>query len=113
MRAIQVQTVSLLIFAGCVSGVLAQQPPPATPLTTVPRVVRISGAFHAMDGRPAAPVERVTLSICSEERGGVPLWQETQNATVDGDGHYSVLMGSTLTEGMPFDQVALLEEETA
>ena len=78
---------------------------------TVPRVVCISGAFSPMDDRPVVPVERVTLSIYSEERGGMPLWQETQNATVRGDGHYSVLMGSTLTEGIPFDQVAL-EEKT-
>lgn len=96
--------VVLAVVAVCIGSLAwAQQPPPATPLTTVPRVVRVSGAFHPADGQPVAPVEGVTLAIYGEERGGVALWQETQNATVDGDGHYSVLMGSTLVEGIPLE----------
>ena len=33
----------------------------------------------------------------------VPLWQETQNVNVDTEGRYSVLMGSTLNDGMPLE----------
>src|SRR6202049_1407634 len=38
--------------------------------------------------------------------GGTALWQETQNLSVDSDGHYSVLLGATRTEGLPLELFA-------
>src|SRR5579883_42848 len=73
------------------------------PVTTVPRLVRISNTFHPANGMPAAPVESVTFSVYREETGGVPLWQETQNVNIDAEGQYTVLMGSTLNDGVPLD----------
>jgi trimeric autotransporter adhesin len=72
-------------------------------VTAVPRLVRISNTFHPANGMPAAPVESVTLFVYREETGGTPLWQETQNVNVDAEGHYTVLMGSTLNDGVPLD----------
>jgi len=72
-------------------------------VTTVPRLVRVSNTFHPANGLPAAPVESVTLSVYSEETGGTPLWQETQNVNIDADGRYTVLMGSTQNDGVPLD----------
>jgi hypothetical protein len=48
-------------------------------------------------------VESVIFSIYKEQEGGAPLWQETQNVTLDQENHYSVLIGSTLNEGMPLE----------
>ncbi|MBV8905095.1 MAG: hypothetical protein JOZ22_15815, partial [Acidobacteriia bacterium] len=66
-------------------------------------MVRISDTFHPANGMPVAPVESITLAVYREEVGGTPLWQETQNVTVDAEGHYTALMGSTLNEGIPLD----------
>src|ERR1700691_6291980 len=55
------------------------------------------------------PVESVTLSVYSEQTGGSALWQETQNVAVDGEGKYSVLMGSTQNEGVPLDLLSAAE----
>jgi Chaperone of endosialidase len=81
------------------SGLFAQ--PQAAP--SVPRLIRIASTFHPANGLAASPVESVTLSVYREERGGVPLWSETQNVDVDPEGHYTVLMGSTLPDGVPPD----------
>jgi Chaperone of endosialidase len=80
--------------AGCIA---AQQ------VTTVPRLVRISNTFRPANGQSAAPVEGVTLSIYRDEREGAPLWQETQNVSVDSDGRYSVMLGATLNDGLPVE----------
>src|SRR5438045_1718460 len=68
---------------------------------TVPRLVRFTGSFHPING--AASSESVTLAVYREQSGGAPLWQEVQNVEVDREGHYSLLMGSTLNDGMPMD----------
>ena len=72
-------------------------------VTTVPRLVRIGNTFHPSNGQPAAPVEGVTLSIYRDEREGAPLWQETQNVSVDSDGRYSLLLGATMNDGLPVE----------
>ena len=74
----------------------------ATTITAVPHVVRISSSFHPANGS-AASVESATLAIYAEENEGSPLWQETQNVPIDTDGHYTVLLGSTLNEGLPLE----------
>jgi hypothetical protein len=94
---------SVVLLSGFLSGISAQQGPTTTPLTTVPRLVRISNTFHPANGLAAAPVEGVTFSIYKEEQGGTPLWQETQNVTVDAEGRYTALMGLTLNDGMPLE----------
>jgi trimeric autotransporter adhesin len=98
-RTILVRTA--LFFLVCITAMQAQRSQPqATPVATVPRLVRVSNTFRPANGLPAAPVESVTFSIYREESGGAPLWQETQNVDVDAEGHYTALMGSTLNEGV-------------
>ncbi|MBV9742635.1 MAG: hypothetical protein JO099_02635, partial [Acidobacteriia bacterium] len=99
MRTILTPIVPALLLLVCVTGLSAQQIQPPT----VPRLLRISSSFHPASGLPVAPVESVTLSVYREEQGGTPLWQETQNVTIDADGRYTVLMGGTLNEGVPLD----------
>jgi hypothetical protein len=45
----------------------------------------------------------ITFALYSDQTGGAALWLEAQNVTADGNGHYSVLLGSTKPEGLPED----------
>jgi hypothetical protein len=103
MRTIITPTLTPVLLLACTAGTQAQQIQAGAPVTTVPRLVRVSNSFHPANGLPAAPVESVTLSVYSAEHEGAPLWQETQNVTVDAEGSYTVLMGATLNDGMPLE----------
>jgi len=70
--------------------------------TTVPNVINYSGTLQMPSGLEALPrVVGVTFAIYRQEDGGAPLWLETQNVTPDSTGHYTVLLGSTKSEGIP------------
>lgn len=64
----------------------------------VPKLVRFNGT-----SQHASSTEGVTLAVYREQTGGAPLWQEVQNVDVDAEGRYSLLMGSTLNDGMPME----------
>jgi hypothetical protein len=51
----------------------------------------------------AGPTESATLSIYKDEQGGTPLWQETQNVTLDPDGDYIAMLGLTQQDRVPLD----------
>ncbi len=86
---------------GMVQNVHAQTPASSA----VDRLFRLSGTFRPADGGTAARVESVTLSIYAEEKGGAPLWQETQQVAIDAEGRYTVLIGSSV-DGVPVDLFA-------
>jgi hypothetical protein len=69
----------------------------------LPRLVRFGGTVKDLDGSPPAGVVGMTFALYSEQAGGAPLWLETQNVSVDSNGHYTVLLGSTKPEGLPAD----------
>lgn len=73
---------------------------------SVPRVMHISGVVAPANGKSAGSVETVTLAIYAEEKGGTPLWEETQQVAVDSNGRYSVLLGATRPDGLPLDLFA-------
>jgi hypothetical protein len=102
MRDHRLQIIAMLLGLFCATVARAQQLQP-TGTTTVPKLVRFNGSFRPANGQQAQPVESVTLSVYSEQTGGTPLWQETQNVAVDGEGKYSVLMGATQNDGVPLD----------
>ena len=79
--------------------VLSAQETPST--SSVPRLIRISNAFRPANRQPPERIEGATLFIYRDEQGGAPLWQETQNVGLDAEGRYSVLLGSTLNDGLP------------
>ena len=113
----QVSCVVCLVTLVCIAGVTglhaqtdsaratAVQQTPVTPavLTPVPRVIWFNGAFRPADRRPVAAVETVTVAVYREREGGVAVWQETQIVTMEADGRYSLLMGSTSSDGMPLE----------
>ncbi len=92
-----------ILALSSLSILFAQKPQSSSPVTTVPKLVRISDTFHPTTALPVAPVESVTFSIYKEQEGGAPLWQETQNVALDAERRYTVLIGSTLNEGMPLE----------
>src|SRR6185436_10675895 len=103
-RLSRIGCVVALVWAVAGPGMHAQQPPfSPTILTPVPRLMWFSGTFRPAGNLPLAPVESVTVAVYRERDGGDTLWQETQNVAMDANGRYSLLMGSTLTDGVPLD----------
>ncbi|HEY7391395.1 MAG TPA: hypothetical protein VH640_22965, partial [Bryobacteraceae bacterium] len=88
-------------FVSLVS-IFGQQPDqPAVAITSVPRLVRVTGTFHPATALPVGAVESVTLSIYKEQQGGTALWQETQNVNLDSNGQYAAVLGVSQTDGVP------------
>jgi hypothetical protein len=83
---------------------LAQQPNKTT--AAVPRLVKFSGTLTGSSGQPMSGVVGVTFALYEEERGGAPLWMETQNVQADGNGHYTATLGATRNEGIPAEVFA-------
>jgi len=67
----------------------------------VPHVVKYSGALPITRDTADGATTQVTFSLYSEQNGGNPLWSEIHTVTLDAQGHYSVVLGSTTREGMP------------
>jgi hypothetical protein len=79
----------------------AQSSSQSNPSASVPHLITVSGVFRPADGQPPAPVETATLSIYADQEGGTPLWQETQSVALDERGRYTLVLGATLTDGIP------------
>jgi hypothetical protein len=69
----------------------------------VPHVVRFSGVLKNTAGGPRTGVVAIRFVIYGDETHGTPLWQEVQNARLDQQGHYEVMLGATGSEGIPMD----------
>jgi hypothetical protein len=78
-------------------------------ITSVPRLLRITGTYHPANGLPVGTTESATLSIYRDQEGGQPLWQETQNVPVDANGQYTAMLGATQKEGIPVDLFSATE----
>lgn len=96
--------VAITVSVASIAGLSAQQAPLApAALTPVPRVLWFSGTFRPADNRPVASVESVTVAVYREREGGDAVWRETQNVAMNADGRYSLLIGSTLADGIPLE----------
>jgi hypothetical protein len=102
MRHIRLCVSFLLLFTFGVTAV-AQQPAPNAANAIVPPLVKFSGVLSDGNGKPLASTVGLTFSLYKDEQGGSPLWLETQNVQSDQTGHYSVLLGSTTSQGLPGD----------
>ena len=67
----------------------------------VPPVIEFSNVATGLNGKPLTGMVAVTFYLYEDQRGGSPLWLETQNVQPDKAGHYSVLLGSTTSHGLP------------
>jgi hypothetical protein len=74
--------------------------------TVVPRVVNYSGIVADLNGKPLTGVVGVTFYLYKDSQGGAPLWMETQSVQLEKSGHYSVVLGSTTSQGLPQDVFA-------
>jgi hypothetical protein len=103
---------SLFALAGLPSRAVAHQnnssaAPQQSSATasSVPQIIQFSGQFSGIAKDGATPVPSGTVSITftlyEEEQGGTALWSETQNVQVDAQGHYTALLGSASSEGLP------------
>jgi len=82
---------SMAIFIPQSSFTLAQE-------ATVPRVLQFSGFVESVS---MPDIKSVTFALYRDQSGGAPLWQETQNVAVDGQGQFRVSLGATTTGGLP------------
>jgi hypothetical protein len=93
---------SVVLVLTISSTALSAQDAVATTTTSdmsIPHLVRFSGTLSLADLAPQ--MVGVTFALYREQKGGSPLWLETQNVHVDEQGHYSVLLGSANKDGLP------------
>ncbi|HUH61415.1 MAG TPA: hypothetical protein VLZ50_00405 [Terracidiphilus sp.] len=67
----------------------------------LPQYVRFGAELKEYNGKPASGVVGITFLLYEEEKGGSPLWLETQNVTLDEKGRFSVMLGAGTPEGLP------------
>ena len=81
----------------------AQQTVATNTNVAVPPLVNFSGVLTDVNGKPLSGVVGVTFLLYKDPQGGAPLWLETQNVQSDSSGHYTVMLGSTSSTGLPAD----------
>jgi hypothetical protein len=87
----------------CTLFASAQQTAITNTSVVVPPLVKFSGTLNDARGKPLSGAVGVTFALYKEEQGGAPLWLETQNVTADKNGHYTVMLGSSTSTGLPAD----------
>ena len=76
----------------------------ASAVVAVPRLIKYSGEVRDARGEPLGSVAvRLTFAVYEEQQGGAALWAETQMLELDEQGHYSVLLGATRSDGLPVE----------
>ena len=83
------------------SGV--QAPREVVPALPVPRLVKFSGVVKDELGGPHSGTVGITFAIYKDQEGGAAQWLETQNVQLDEQGHYTVLLGASKSEGLPLE----------
>src|SRR5215831_8903981 len=74
--------------------------------STVPRLINFGSVLKSRSGQSPKGVTAVQFALYKDQEGGAPLWVETQNLSLDDQGRYAVLLGSTKAEGLPMDLFA-------
>src|SRR5580704_6529716 len=97
LRLVSFLSVIVLAWASAA----AQQTVATATNAIVPPLVKFSGVLSDLNGKPLSGTVGVTFALYKDQQGGAPLWLETQNVQVDRSGHYSVMLGSTSSAGLP------------
>jgi len=98
---------SIYVLLIClVVSVSAQQAAPTAANAVVPPVIKFSGVLSDMNSKALTGTVGVTFSLYKEAQGGAALWVETQNVTPDKTGHYTAMLGSTTSQGLPSEAFA-------
>jgi len=77
--------------------------PSAAEAPRIPHLVRFTGVIRDTAGKPVTGTVNLTFSFYTEERGGTAIWSESQNVTLNNQGHYTVLLGASESSGLPAD----------
>jgi hypothetical protein len=101
MKQVRVGMVVVLMLLCCSLFGQAQQTGTASTSAVVPTLVSFSGVLTGSTGKPMTSIMGVTFFMYAEQEGGAPLWLETQNVQPDKNGNYSVMLGSTTSQGLP------------
>jgi hypothetical protein len=94
---------AVVLFVLCSLFSQAQQTVATNTNVVVPPLVNFSGTLTETNGRLLTSNVAVTFSLYSEQIGGAALWMETQNVQPESQGHYTVVLGSTSSSGLPAD----------
>jgi hypothetical protein len=95
-------SISVSVLFLCVTlSMNAQQAVEASADAVVPLIVNFSGVLSDVNNKPATGIVGVTFSLYKDAQGGAPLWTETQNIRPDKFGHYSAMLGSASSQGLP------------
>jgi len=68
----------------------------------VPNLVKFNGTLKNAAGVPHTGTVAIRFVIYGESTGGTGLWQEVQNAQLDRQGNYEVMLGAA-SQGIPAD----------
>ncbi len=93
----------LVLLLCSLLSVAQQQTVSTNPNVAVPPLINFSGTLTDANGKPLTGTVAVTFSLYSEQTLGAALWMETQNVQPDIHGHYTVMLGSTSSTGLPSD----------
>jgi hypothetical protein len=99
MKKVHVVACSLLLLCSLLGQ--AQQTISTATDAVVPPLVNFGGVLTDLSNKPLSGVTGVTFSLYKEQQGGSPVWMETQNVQPDETGHYTVMLGSTTSTGLP------------
>jgi hypothetical protein len=104
-----------LVLCMSISGLLLAQsqtapaPTPSAKSSVVPNLVRFSGTASDLNSKAISGVVGITFALYKDQQGGAPLWLEMQNVSADKNGHYSISLGATKTQGVPAELFTLGE----
>jgi hypothetical protein len=93
------------MIAALAFGQSAQTPSQPNVAPGVPRLVKFSAQLKDASGKLLTDTVGVMFAIYSEQTGGVPLWQETQNVYFS-QGRYTVFLGNSTSTGIPAELFA-------
>src|SRR6516164_4887027 len=108
MRIVAAMGIAAALTVG--APALARAQSSASTAVSVPRLITVTGTYQPASGQPAPASVQMTFSVYSEAADGAPVWQETQDVTLDRNGRYSVQLGATRPEGLPVAVFAQNEE---
>jgi hypothetical protein len=101
-RSAVASTIAAFLFT-VISVVASGQSPVTTAQSNasgVPKLVKLSGSLEDASGNLLNGTVGVMFAIYTDQTGGAPIWQETQNVQFS-KGDYTVLLGNGTSEGIP------------
>lgn len=69
--------------------------------TFAPALIRVDGVFLTANGEPRTGNVTLVASVYDGEADVDALWVERQTVTLDAQGRFAILLGSTLADGLP------------